>query len=364
MGISSFASFSDAIFIIIAVIGSVGIWRYRIKFRDLLFLLAVVFIYFLSAAIYPETAALSKENADFFICSCLPMYFVGLTITRDTPREMFVLMSYVALFLQIVFLGSLGMGTTDEGNPIVELMTSAYRLLPFVLFLLWYAFEHGSLLNYLIAFVAVFILLSLGTRGPIICVMTFVALYFLIFKSFKRNLLVKFIIAILAGLFIFFSDEIMKGLGIFAEAMGLSTRVFDSVKEGTLANYQESNGRDDIWEGIFSYITNNEFYWGKGLYSDRLINFFDSYAHNLELELLCAFGLVGGAIVIALLTWLIAKAFLKSRGMEGSLIMLVFFCSVIIQLQISSSFLQSMSFWFFIGICVSMSRSSMLKTKR
>ena len=364
MGLSAFAPFSDAILISIAVIGSVGIWRHCIKIQDLLFLLAVVIIHYLSAVVYPDTATLSKENADFFIWSCLPMYLVGLAITRDTPREVFVLMSYVAIILQVLFLSFLGMGTTDEGDAIIELMGAAYRLVPFVLFLLWYAFEHGNLLNYMVAFVGVFILLSLGTRGPIICLLTFVVLYFLFFKSFKRNLLVKSIIVIVAAMFIFFSNEIMIELGSFAEALGLSTRVFDSAMKGSFANYQESSGRDDIWGGIFSYITNNDLYWGKGLYSDRLISYYGGYAHNLELELLCDFGLVGGAIVIALLTWLIVKAFLKSRGTEGSLIMLVLFCSVIIYLQLSTSFLQLNSFWFFIGISVSMSRICLLRIKR
>ena len=361
IGLSAFAAFSDVIFISVAVIGSVGVWRHSVKIRDILFLLSVVLIYYLSADIYPETAALSKENAYYFIWSCLPMYLVGLAITRDTPRELFVLMSYVALFLQIIFLSFFGFGVTDNGDPSLELMSASYRLLPFVLFLLLYAFEYGKILNYLIAFVAFFILLSLGTRGPVICILAFVALYFMFFKTFKRNMLIKSIIVILAGFLCLFSNEILLKFGHSAEALGLSTRVFDSAIEGSLANYQESNGRNEMWEEIFSYITNNDILWGKGLYSDRLINYAGGYAHNLELELLCAFGLIGGAMVIAFLIWLIVKAFLMSRGMEGSLILLVFFCSAIIQLQLSCSLLNSEIFWFFIGLCVTMRRAKNYK---
>ena len=362
MGLSDLTSLSDGILIIIAILGCYRVFLKHLRLLDIVFLTVIIICYYLSAYLFPQTATKSAENAGLFFFSCLPMYLVGRTVNKETSREMFVLVAYIATFIQIVFLLFLGMGVTDEGDSIDELMGISYRQLPFSLFLLWYAFEKRGLFNYVMAFVGVFLLLSLGTRGPIICMIVFIGLYFLFYKEYKHNIIVKTIIAIVACVFVLFSNEVAISLSQLSSSLGLSTRVFDSIVEGQMIDIQNSNGRDEVWSQTFSYLTDNNVLFGGGFYFDRIINSGSYYVHNLELELLCSFGIIGGAFVIVVLAWLILRAFHYSQRTDGSIILLVFFCSSILPLQLSSSFLQSKAFWFFLGMCITMQIKNSHKT--
>lgn len=361
VGLSFMADYSDAIILTIVILGCCSVIFKSIKQIDIIFIAFVALWHYISSIIYPQTLAFSIDNASRFYLSCLPMFFVGLTFRSNTSTSLFVLMSYLAIIFQVVFLGVAGMGVDEEGNIVDEMMSVAYALLPFILFLLWYAFERGGVFNYLISIIGVFILLSLGTRGPVICLMSFVAFYFLFYKHYKRNFLVKSVIVLVASVMLIFINDIALGLSQMASSLGLSTRVFESVIEGQMTDIQQSNGRDEIWIETLNYLTNNKVFFGEGLYSDHLINSSTGYSHNLELELLCSFGLIGGVLVIILLATYVYRAFAKAKLTNGSIILLVFFCSSIIQLQLSGSFLRSQLFWLFLGMCAAMQRINQRK---
>ena len=121
-------------------------------------------------------------------------------------------------------------------------------------------------------------------------------------------------------------------------------------------NLQESSGRDNLYSDAIDYISRNDVYFGEGLYSDRYITATDQYVHNLEIELLCDFGWIGGSILILLLAFIVARAFYKVKGSQGALFLLVFFCTAIIGAQFSGSFLTTSVIWLFLGMCATMQR--------
>lgn len=363
IGLSSYTQYSDGIIITIIIVGCVRIFLKNIRLMDIFLLLFLVFFHQISAVWYPETARYSAENASHFIWGCLPMYLVGLTVNKNSSPLIFVGISYIALFLLILFIGVLGVGTGDSNNSSFDEMGRAYSLLPFSLFLLWYAFDKGGLNNYIIAIIAVFLLLAMGTRGPVMCLVTFIAVYLFVKKTFKYNTLVKILIGLILFAFYLFSFEISLALAFLSSNLGLSTRVFDQAMMGQLMKFQESSGRDDLYTTTFNYLTKNSVSWGEGLYSDRYISGIEYYVHNLELEMWCAFGLIGGSILLLLLIVYIFRGFYKNRKSQVSVILLVFFCSSVIQLQFSGSFLTTPLFWFFMGICMSMQRNNALKTQ-
>ena len=125
-----------------------------------------------------------------------------------------------------------------------------------------------------------------------------------------------------------------------------------------MVSYENSSGRDYLYANVMDYIKNNDLKWGNGLYSDRNITGFDSYVHNFELEILCDFGYIGGTIVLILFFIFIIRAFRKSWGTSLSVLLLVFFCSSVMHLQFSGSFLSTPIFYLFIGMCVSSIRES------
>lgn len=356
VGLHSLNDYSDAIFITIALIGCCKVFIKSIHLIDILFLVFIVAWHQFSPHLFPDTTQYSVENAEFFIFKCLPLFLVGLTFEAKQIKNVFVLMSWIALVLQIGLLAIYGMGYDENGKERVELMGVAYDFLPFALILLWQAFESHGLFDIIVSIVAVFLELSLGTRGPIVCIGFFVAFYFLVFRTYKRNTLIKSLIVCAAGVFYLFSTEIVLFLRPIALSFGLSTRVFDNFLEGNLANYSESGTRDDIYEITLQTFSKHDVVWGEGLYSDRIFSQIGRYCHNFEIEIICAFGWVGGLIILLLLFGLCIKVYYKYKNTNTGILLLIFFCSSILQLQFSNSFLILPIFWFFLGMCVSLNR--------
>ena len=293
-----FNDYSNAFFIAIAVIGSYKLFLESVRVFDVIFLFVIVFWHQYSPLIFPETSIYSIENTDRFLFTCLPLYLVGITFDSKQSKEVFVLMSWLALLLQTINLSVRGMGYDESGEVQDELMGAAYGLLPFVLILLWNAFEEGGIINAIISIIAVFIELSLGTRGPVICVAFFIAIYFIAFRTYKHNVFIKSLIAGIAGLVYLFATEIVLIFSPVAMFLGLSTRVFDSYLEGTLVNYNESSFRDDIYAVTLKSFNERHSFWGEGLYSDRFLSKTGQYCHNFEIEILCAFGYLFGIILL------------------------------------------------------------------
>lgn len=404
VGLRMLSRFSDTIFIVTSVLGSIAIFRKKVKARDIMFLFALLVVHHLSGIMHVGTALYVGRNASRFIWSCLPMFLVGLTIDKKTSPRLFVGISYWALLIHIIYLYVFGISARGEEDG--EAMFKAYDLLPFVCFLVWNAFQRKGLWNIIIATIATFLLFSLGARGPILCLVFFIAVYLFFFIKFKYNKASKLIIGITVSIIYVFSTEISLFLSGFSSQLGLSSRVYNSIIEEKIANIEESNGRDEIWKDILNTLYDNRIFFDFNLYADRLYTGHDSdydidrtrssyevdfyngsiydeeeikkedviegivqtrygwYAHNIELELLCDFGLAGGAIAIILLFLIIWRAFRLTRGTDGIILLLVFFTASIMQLQFSGSYLRAPDFWLFMGMCIAIIRSAKKNKKR
>lgn len=363
MGLSFLIPFSDTIITIIAFLGCVKIFFKSLRIVDLFFLSALLLFYIISQNTHPATAALHEEYFEMFVAA-LPMYLVGLTFSTKTSSKVFVFFAFWCVFLRFLFLNIQGVGVSESGDKNTEFMTVAYGILPFVCLLFYNAIDKHGLLNYAIAFFGLFVLMSLGVRGPVVCFITFIAIYLIVFKTYgKHNVLIKSSTAIVTIVFYSFSYYVILAFGAIASVLGFSTRVFDSFQAGEFVNFKESSGRDRIFENIMSYVQQHNLAWGEGLYSDRIITDGGFYAHNLELELLCEFGYIGGTIILLVISVLTLRAFRIVWDTQYAIILLAFFCSSIMQLQFSGSYIFTPVFWLFIGMCVSANRIEGRKRK-
>ena len=94
VGLRMLSRFSDTIFIVTSVLGSIAIFRKKVKARDIMFLFALLVVHHLSGIMHVGTALSVGRNASRFIWSCLPMFLVGLTI--DSKTSLFQYESNVA----------------------------------------------------------------------------------------------------------------------------------------------------------------------------------------------------------------------------------------------------------------------------
>ena len=358
VGLGFLTEFSNTLFLIVALLLCGKQLLARVKWQDITFVLGITAFYFISARLYPNSELDVNKGASKFIWECVLMFLVAVTIDTTRYKQMFVQCARIAILITFLFMyvfitsRGTGMGNEDTG----ENMDLAYNLLPWVIVLIWQAFESYKLFDVIYAAFAIFLLLSQGTRGPIACLFLFTAAYLIIIKQFKRNYLLKSIIAGLAYVGYFFSDIIALAMMGLCASLGFSTRVFENFLEAGVG-IDNTSGRDSIYQDMWRGIMKDNTGFGYGLFADRYMSY-ESYAHNLELEILVNFGKIGGTILLALMFWYIFKAFKKAWGSDQIFFVTVYFFSSVIMLQFSGSYLQNYQLMFFIGICATVLRSN------
>ena len=354
IGLNFITSFSDILFWTLAILASARIFIKRIRLADIIFIGGLIVFFYLSQSFYPSSERYCKEYGDFFLCSCLPLYFVGVTIDVSKDSQKLVWIARITILINYVYLLTLGEAMMSNGEESADgyNMVMAYNALLPTLLVTCYAFENKIVWDYILMFLGIFLILSLGTRGPLVCLLTFLLGYLLLFKHYKRNLLTKAFITAIFSLLYFFIDTIALTLRGISLMLGYSTRIYDSILENTLVNYQESNARNILHEITIKQILNDESGFGYGFFADRQFTPGDEYCHNLELELLISFGEIGGGIILLLLFALIYKSFKKAYGTPACGLLFALFCSIIMQLQFSGSYTITPWFWLYLGISV------------
>ena len=113
-------------------------------------------------------------------------------------------------------------GDTSEYN-----MGLAYDILPHVLMVSWWALKKLGIFNIVSMLLGLLLLLSLGTRGPVICAIVFIAVYLLFIRPSKYQKTMRIITISLAVFAISFLDQFMMFMQMLTIQLGMSTRIFD-----------------------------------------------------------------------------------------------------------------------------------------
>ena len=177
---------------------------------------------------------------------------MGVALDYSRFRNTLYWSSVLAIILSIFFYFAMSSGMV-QGEVSDDNMSMAYNILLPILIVLLYTLENRNMKDVLFSILSSFYLISLGTRGPVLCLMFFVCGYLLIFKNFKNNIVTKTIIIGIAAIGYSFVEIICLTMIGISSALGLSSRVFDSILTNSFANYEESNSRDDIAETVIEY---------------------------------------------------------------------------------------------------------------
>jgi O-antigen ligase len=222
-----------------------------------------------------------------------------------------------------------------------------------------YALQGKKKLDVVFAIIGSILLFFMGTRGPIIVYLFFVAFYLIFVYDFeKNNVLKKIIIGTVVTLLISFSFSLMRLIAPIAASIGFSTRVFDSFLGNEMFELESSSYRDDYYSVIWSKIINDPLGLGYGLGTDRLFTPSGVYTHNFELEILCQFGLCGGGLIIIGLLILLIKCYIKLKGTQELSFWLTLLCCGLGSLQLSHSYITYPLFFVLLGYCTSVMRLS------
>ncbi len=323
-----------------------------ISFKDIAFWLIVTCVYLLQFMIYPQNNESLIENAYVFLITVLPLYFIGLRFDAEKHSKILHITS-IANIWAFVFYTTFVSGAMDTLQMIHSgSMHRAYLLLPQLLVLFGYLFKKPTILNVITATVGFVFLLMCGNRGSVLILMIFIALYMVLLVKKKRRVGVYVGFAAVCAVIAYYFDVIITFLHMFFLKLGMSTRVIETLISG---DFFESNGRDMIIQKLMQSISEKPMF-GYGIAADRTLS--GSYAHNFAVELWVSFGIFIGSFILLLVVYVIVKAWLKSKGTEDKLFLLIMISLGFVKLFISSSYLMEGMLFMLLGVAVGRIRSS------
>ena len=293
---------------------------------------------------------ISERYLKVFFVESIPYFLLGfIFVSGDKHKKTLKYFTIFSIFLGVVYvfyMKSFGNAAAlSEDN-----MGLSYNYLPIVMmsfvFLLTSYKKTLSLLSF---FVGLILLVSLGTRGPIVILLTFCIvclIHFLIKTKIRGKVIWVGLIILIAFLIFFGFQGIISTLSGFMSRIGMSTRVLDKISQSSV-----------FIDSDRSYITKNVL----DLIKDRPITgygvggeweYLNWNAHNMYLSILQNFGIIVGSIIIVSILLLSLRAFFVESDVFLKYIILTWICIVFVQGFFGGEYL-SKDVFFLIGISVS-----------
>ncbi|MBE6802067.1 MAG: hypothetical protein E7530_04200 [Ruminococcaceae bacterium] len=349
-----FADYIVPVAIILALFLSIPWFIKNIRGVDVLFYLGLVVLVIFTMVVFKNNAEIISEQWWRILISSGAFYFVGLAYShKNCSRDIFwcSLASVVAVFVYQLFKIRSGV-VLEEDN-----MYVAYNLLPSAIYLMYYASIKLRKKYWIIAIVSALTMFVYGTRGPILCIIVYVAVYLIhrFSKTTSKRKFALILIALLAlAIILIYDDLFIKLASVISnvfERFGFSTRIFDFYVSGDVA---VSKGRDYLTNQVLEAIGRNPFI-GYGFTGDQYL--LGVYCHNLVYEMWCHFGVILGSLILLALAGLTIVALIKSRSNKKIFFFVVMLISMVyVKLMLSNSYSLEPYFYFMIGVFVAVNR--------
>ncbi len=346
--INVISEYAFPILTVIAVFFSVPYMMEHIKAKDLMFVVVCIGAVVLPMFVLHENAEFIKEDLQRILLTVIPMFLVGVCYSHEKYKRVLYYCSAVNILVSFAYQLYKASTATESMD---YNMNAAYNILPSIMFLMLWAFNNGKLRNWILIAMGMLVLLSHGTRGPVLATVLFFAVMLILHKT-KSNLTkaLKYAFFLIGGVILasgtlltVFSENMQK----LFEELGMSTRIFDFFLEGELT---QDSGRSFISKKVWSAISEHPIA-GNGIMGDR-VALDGMYAHNIFLEVWCQLGLVLGTILIGAIITLAVYALIKARKTEAFGFVLMLVILVFTKLMVSSSYLIEPLFFLMIGVCI------------
>lgn len=237
-------------------------------------------------------------------------------------------------------------GPNGEDITLSYSLTFGYMMtLPTIIFL-YLAYKEQKIRYLILSLICLLCILTNGNRGALIIPLAYIT-FMIALRVIGNDRLFKRIgkainLTVIAGLLFFFRDYILQALGFVLQLTGIQSRSINMIIEGTITN---DNGRANIWNAVIEAIrTGGPF--GYGVFGDRPFVapiHYVGYSHNLFLELIVSFGIIGVLLILYLLMdiWRMFMVCSDDEWKELYALFLAASC----QLILSESFWYVWEFW-------------------
>lgn len=314
-------------------------------------------IYGFSLLVFLIHFTIFPENRTYMTNLVFPFYFMSLpaliyTLSIKDLRVFKTIMkksSYIVFIFGLLIGILVFFGRTSVGAYSMSL--SYYMLLPTILFL-DELMNKFSLKTLVLTGISLLIILALGSRGAILCIIVFIFLKFIrpnSKRTYKRAF-GHFSIICVGVVALIFMEQILMSIYNFLLRFGINSR---SLILFTRENIYLS-GRDRIYENVLSEILENSIL-GIGIAGDtRIIG--NSYVHNFFIEVVGNFGVVLGSILSITVLLLIIKSLLTKDTLKYNLF-IIWLSLGFVHLMVSSSYLTDLKFWIFLGLMINFNKA-------
>lgn len=331
-----------------AIVGAVFLFSFPYVFKE--HCKKNFFTYLLFLLIFLSYSIFFPQNDEHIKTVLFPMFFINLPVfiyassisdfvefekvLNHSGKLIFIFGFWLAF---LVFLGHASLGA-------YSMSFAYYMLLPTIIFINR-LFEKLSVESIIFSFISFFLILALGSRGPILCIFVFIILKFIKTK-FKFSHTMLFIYTCIFFIIIIFLTHLSALLKIANDILllfGIKSRsIALFLREGSI----HLSGRDILFQNVWVSFSEN-FLFGLGLAGDR-VALEGTYVHNFFVEVLAHYGILFASIIFFILFYFIIKAFLIKNTTKSTLFIILFSLGFV-HLLVSSSYLIDLKFWLFLG---------------
>lgn len=345
--------------VIINMLLFVSLWRSVLTFKIDTFILIVgiIFVFSLSVLLFPEynDIYLGSEG----IIKVLNGYsgVIGYILLRNDGKydDIYQSLKY-SMPILILYYGAKAIQRFMVGNWLVvnggtgEIVQSSYDMaygyaVSIILLCTLLLGIYEKKRYYLVSVISFFIIVLFGFRGAMLpgiffmvcCVGIFINKK-VMFSIFGAGIIVCLLY--IGGFFDIVLNVILK--------YGIYPRSLVQILNGS---FFRAGSRLNLYQQVVDGIKNG-FVLGQGIMADRFL--LGTYSHNIILELIYSFGIVG-VMAILWIAWLVIRFYRKNRNVKEKLIFSVFFSQAFCQLMISDSFWYNTYFWVSLALLVNFS---------
>lgn len=226
-----------------------------------------------------------------------------------------------------------------------------YEVLLFALTYMYCAFQNKKWIDILSTAACLMMMLAAGSRGPILFVGLFVALYIIMEFQQSRKKTLYFILVITLTIILFLTYRyILAGIALLIEKFGLNSRFITKLLAGEIS---DDSGRSRLWRLATEMIRKNPLGYGAlGCRHVIVPYIIAGYPHSIILEILVEYGVIPGSVILVTLLIGSIRMLFHSRNKAWSGIFLVFF-STACGLFLSLTYWRIPAFWsaLAIGVC-------------
>ena len=330
----------------------------KIKPIDYIFYVMVMLVFYSSYVLTTENIEYLDKYAVTLPFICLPMYFAGVFFSFRKLKAQLYFISIISLIGQFLFVFFIAKNVEQSYQDMDDYMVQSYQILPYVLYTLYYAMESPNKYRIIWSLFGLFIVLSLGTRGPFLCSMIFIVTYILIFKFPSIGIIRK--ILIVSGSYFFYKVIVafLQPLLALIVSAGGSARIIEWILGENAGAEASSEQRIDIINQAIGFLEKNN-YMGMGFAGDRVM-MQGFYVHNFAIELIISYGLIFGSLILIILAYRLTKGVFTYNIEDNNKFLLLLICTGLIPLFMSGSYVDNIWFYFMLGFCTQTLRTRKL----